>query len=197
MSYWASKRPETPQAHAVRRRQNVRAMESSKAVWDYGFHSVNTTNNSDYTDKNKELGHGNAPRQEPRDHLWFIGFEDAPMLFKRSNFDKPAKRPFKKPERLFPIISYPLGICLYISYYRYLNHPLYYRYFHNLIIKSYFMTTNRNDFSASGFQVVPQVDKPAGRPTPAVSLPKTNVKKEPNWITIFQSKTRRHFRWCS
>lgn len=42
-----------------------------------------TTNSSDYTDKGKEMGDRRKPREDPRDHLWLLGFEDADKLAQR------------------------------------------------------------------------------------------------------------------
>ena len=58
MSYWASNRPETPKAHAVRRKQQTGAMESSKAVWDYGFHNVKSVQ---YSLKKNSRKHSKQP----------------------------------------------------------------------------------------------------------------------------------------
>ena len=42
-----------------------------------------TTHATDYTNKTREINDRQKPRQDPKDHLWFLSFDDSAKFLER------------------------------------------------------------------------------------------------------------------
>ncbi|KAL2915728.1 hypothetical protein HK105_204674 [Polyrhizophydium stewartii] len=95
-----------------KRRLKITKAAETPGVWDYGFKDgFVSTHGADFTDKSKEVGERPRRGIQLRDHVWFLGFEDADLLYRRkrtakastnaTDFSVPGfPRPFPTPEDL-------------------------------------------------------------------------------------------------
>eukprot|EP00842_Homolaphlyctis_polyrhiza_P000413 jgi/Hompol1/1372/HPOL_005582-RA len=71
--------------------QRISKSTETPSVWESGFKSTFvSTNQADFTDKSKEVARRHRHGIELRDHVWFLGFEDADVLYRRKRFLEPT-----------------------------------------------------------------------------------------------------------